>query len=85
MAVRPAGRSTASSAALSPADEEALASRVLEQISQEQGLDIPFNAATSIMRRGNKLYINGEWDDGELEEPRPNRMRALLGKLLSKR
>lgn len=47
------------------AEHTAMAHRVLRSLSHgPSNLKIPADASTSIRRRGNKLYIDVEWDDG---------------------
>jgi hypothetical protein len=47
------------------AEHAAVAQRVLRDLSQgSANMNIPAEASTSIRRRGNKLYIDVEWDDG---------------------
>ena len=45
-------------------DVRFLADRAVSQISEEAGLSIPANVSRKIRRRGNKVYIDVEWDDG---------------------
>jgi hypothetical protein len=46
-------------------EEELLAQRVLAQLSKgPAGVKIPNDASTSVRRKGNKLYIDVEWEDG---------------------
>jgi hypothetical protein len=65
---------------LSRFQEEALASRVLSQIDEQQGLNIPADARRSIRRVRNKLYIDVEWDDGPSDRAQSSSwLKRLLG------
>lgn len=41
-----------------------MAQRVLGDLGKRHGIKVPADASTSIRRKGNKLYIDVEWDDG---------------------
>jgi hypothetical protein len=67
---------------LSRSQEDALASRVLSQIEDQQSLNIPADARRSVRRVGNKLYIDVEWDDGS---PSTTKSSGWLKRLLGNR
>ena len=53
------------------AEHAAIAQRVLREVSEGPAkVKIPAEASSSIRRRGNKLYIDIEWDDGLPSERR---------------
>jgi hypothetical protein len=62
-------------------EERLLADRVVSQISHDADLSIPADASRTIRRRGNKLYIDVEWDGGlpPARHRKSSALRDLIG------